>query len=585
MAETLKDYLLTLGFKVEKGEEARFKDAMSGAAKTAAAIAASMTAAAAAISATVLKIASDFDALYFAAQRSNATVASIKSLSYALSQVGGSSGQAAAAIEGVATALRTNPGTEGFLKSLGVATRENGRLRETGAIIHDIVEVLKTKPYYVSAQIARVLGIDEKTWNITVSNWGKIEEFQEEYRRQAKAMGVDPDKAAESSNKLMTSFRQLQTTVSLTLDKIITDLQPVLSRYLAEFGQWVQDHSEEIKAAILAIVQAVAGLAKDLAELAKRLNPVVDQFIGMTEALVGPNGLKAALEAVMIFMAGVWLARMLGVLSTLMRNPAFIALAAIAGISYDLFGMTDQEKLDVGGNVNDAINGKAGEEGWFARQRNRIRGALGLGPQDNKGNPMPDKSKAEGVNPELQKRYQAMLDAMPPELRDKVRVGSGYRSEEQQKRLWDEAVRKYGSEAEARKWVAPPGKSQHNRGEAFDLQFDTPEARAWVHQNAEKYGLTFPLPHEPWHMERTDGRQKRSSFDADGAMRQQSALMGQAGNEYALMPGTSRSVSISQQTQVNIQGSKDPAGTADAVTSTQPRVNADLLMLGKSAFA
>lgn len=76
-----------------------------------------------------------------------------------------------------------------------------------------------------------------------------------------------------------------------------------------------------------------------------------------------------------------------------------------------------------------------------------------------------------------------------------------------------------------------------------------------------------------------------SPEEVEALRKKQSFLMGQGGNQYALMPGTSRSVSISQQTQVNIQGSKDPAGTADAVTSTQPRVNADLLMLGKSAFA
>ncbi|MFG1417171.1 D-alanyl-D-alanine carboxypeptidase family protein [Xanthobacter sp. V0B-10] len=632
MTETIKDYLVTLGFKVEKGEEARFKDILSGVAKTAAGIAAALSAAGVAITATVLKVASDFDSLYFAAMRSNATVASIKSLSYALSQVGGSSGQAAAAIDGVATAIRTSPGIEGLLNSLGVATRENGRLKDTAAIIDGIVETLGKKPYYVSAQIAGVLGIDEKSFQVLVTQWPKIKAFQDEYNRQAASLGVDPDKAAESSNRLMTSFRQLSTTVSLVMDKIVTDLQPVLSQYLKEFGEWVASHSEEIRSAILMIVEAVVGLVKDLAALAKALSPVVDKFIAMSEALVGPNGLKAALDAVMIFMVGTWLVRMTAVLATLMRHPAFIALAAIAGISYDIFGMTDQQKLDVGSGVNDAINGKAADpDNWWTRGQNWVREKFGMGPVDNKGAPKQgadgkqgadssaDRQK-DGINPELQQRFQKMLDGAPDYVKNGVRVTSGYRSEDRQRQLWEEALKKYGSAEEARKWVAPPGRSQHNKGEAYDLQFDSPEARAWVHEHANEYGLKFPLPNENWHMERSDGREGRGNeadqkreqrsdagpvpeqrtqderlavaapvlkipegFGAD-LMQKQALLMG-GSLQSALVSPVSRSVSISQETKVNITGSKDPQGTSDAVTSAQQRINADLFSNGRSAFA
>jgi D-alanyl-D-alanine carboxypeptidase len=42
-------------------------------------------------------------------------------------------------------------------------------------------------------------------------------------------------------------------------------------------------------------------------------------------------------------------------------------------------------------------------------------------------------------------------------------VYSGFRPPWYQKRLFDQAVAKYGSVAKARKWVAPPGKSRHGR--------------------------------------------------------------------------------------------------------------------------
>ena len=43
------------------------------------------------------------------------------------------------------------------------------------------------------------------------------------------------------------------------------------------------------------------------------------------------------------------------------------------------------------------------------------------------------------------------------------RVNSGYRPPWYQKRLWDEAVKKYGSEQAAAKWVARPGTSRHGK--------------------------------------------------------------------------------------------------------------------------
>lgn len=82
-----------------------------------------------------------------------------------------------------------------------------------------------------------------------------------------------------------------------------------------------------------------------------------------------------------------------------------------------------------------------------------------------------------------------------------ISINSGYRSVEHQQRLWDQALAKYGSPEVARKWVAPPGKSQHNHGNAADLRYETDADRLWAHDNAEKYGLNFRLGNEPWHIE------------------------------------------------------------------------------------
>lgn len=111
-----------------------------------------------------------------------------------------------------------------------------------------------------------------------------------------------------------------------------------------------------------------------------------------------------------------------------------------------------------------------------------------------------------GLDPQMQNALAALFSAAPEGVRDGLRINSAYRSPEVQARLYEEALARYGSEAEARRWVAPPGRSQHNHGRAVDIGYLSPEARAWAHENASAYGLSFPLSNEDWHIELAGAR-------------------------------------------------------------------------------
>ncbi len=94
-----------------------------------------------------------------------------------------------------------------------------------------------------------------------------------------------------------------------------------------------------------------------------------------------------------------------------------------------------------------------------------------------------------------------MFAAAPPEIAQHLRIPSGFRSPERQAQLWQDALTKYGSPEKARKWVAPPGRSNHNYGHAVDLKYLDPSATTWAHENAGRFGLAFPLSNENWHIE------------------------------------------------------------------------------------
>lgn len=113
----------------------------------------------------------------------------------------------------------------------------------------------------------------------------------------------------------------------------------------------------------------------------------------------------------------------------------------------------------------------------------------------------------DGLNPEFLNSLQAMINASG----GKIYLVSGYRSEERQQQLWDAAVAKYGSPEAARKWVAPPGSSNHNFGLAADLGGDL----SLAHQLAPQFGLSFRMQWEPWHIEPINVAKLRGSDPKD----------------------------------------------------------------------
>ena len=110
---------------------------------------------------------------------------------------------------------------------------------------------------------------------------------------------------------------------------------------------------------------------------------------------------------------------------------------------------------------------------------------------------------------------------------------SGFRTVEYQRGLFNRAIKRYGSEARAARWVAPPGYSEHHTGLALDIGdesepacdtepcFVKTRASEWLKKNAARFGfeLSFPQNHgavsyEPWHWRFIGDESSRKIFAA-----------------------------------------------------------------------
>lgn len=254
-AETLKDFLISLGFKVDEAGARKFDAVVAGTTLKAIELGVKVEAAALSVVAFTAKIASGLDDLYWASQRTGATVEGIKQIGYAVSQVGGSVDWARGSLENLARFMRNNPGAEGFLNRLGVQTRDaSGNMRDMATIFTGVGQRLSSMPYYRANQYAQMLGLDENT--LMAMRRG-IGQFSGEYTAMAKAIGYNADVAAVSSNKFMTSLRSFGLMAGMARDKIGSSLADGLAGSLDRLRRQILENFPKIEGAITGTVKGI----------------------------------------------------------------------------------------------------------------------------------------------------------------------------------------------------------------------------------------------------------------------------------------------------------------------------------------
>ncbi|CAH3683998.1 TPA: hypothetical protein MIO41_13605 [Klebsiella pneumoniae subsp. pneumoniae] len=254
-AETLKDFLISLGFNVDEAGAKKFDAVVAGTTLKAIELGVKVEAAALSVVAFTAKIASSLDNLYWASQRTGATVEGIKQIGYAVSQVGGSADSARGSLENLARFIRNNPGAEGFLNRLGVQTRDaSGNMRDMATIFTGVGQRLSSMPYYRANQYAQMLGLDENT--LMAMRRG-IGQFSGEYTAMAKAIGYNADVAAVSSNKFMTSLRSFGLMAGMARDKIGSSLADGLAGSLDRLRRQILENFPKIEGAITGTVKGI----------------------------------------------------------------------------------------------------------------------------------------------------------------------------------------------------------------------------------------------------------------------------------------------------------------------------------------
>ncbi|HCA7459999.1 TPA: lytic transglycosylase [Enterobacter roggenkampii] len=323
-AETIKDFLVSLGFDIDEAGASKFDSVLAGTTANAIKMGLAVEGAALTVVAFTAKIASGLDNLYWASQRTGATVHGIQSIGYAVSQVGGSVDAARSSLESLSRFVRNNPGAEGFLNRLGVQTRDaSGNMRDMAAIFTGVGQKLSSMPYYRANQYAQMLGIDENTLMAMRRGVGG---FSGQYSAMAKAIGFNADEAARSSNKFMTSLREFGAMAGMARDKIGSNLAGGLAGSLDTLRRHILDNFPRIEQTLTKAIKGILALGDIIGRLFFRLIEGTSSLITWWQSLD-----KQTRELISLFGALTIALRILN--STFWMSPIGLITALAAGIA------------------------------------------------------------------------------------------------------------------------------------------------------------------------------------------------------------------------------------------------------------
>lgn len=371
--ETLREFLVALGFQLDENSFSKFETGLGRATAGALELGEVVVATAVAVETAVARMSRQFEDLFYQSQRTGSAVRAIQGFEYAARTVGVSSSQAMSAVEGLARAMRSNPGIGALLGQLGVRTQGRGAVE----ILGDVIGQLRRMPFYLAQQYGQTLGIDGDTLLMLISRYDELRRAQVDYEQRQRAAGVDAQKLASDSRAFGNALRALETTLGLIADRILQDFIGPVTNAVTLMDHWAQqfidlDRATSGWATTLATVGTTA-LAAWLAKLllarvlfrgAAAEAAVAATAAGAGGAAAGAGGAAAAAGGASVAgslaSGGVWglLLGALGLVKYDKNNVARDWIRGKLGIREDL------DKNDKTGSVVDFFQ----SQGWSREQ-------------------------------------------------------------------------------------------------------------------------------------------------------------------------------------------------------------------------
>jgi transglycosylase-like protein with SLT domain len=224
--EVIREYLVQLGFQVNKSEQQDFTKTIKENDKLVATFSKTILGAIVAVGAMAAKFASSMDQLYYSSQKASSSAANLKAFEYAGRQIGLTSEAVDGMVQNLAMTLRTDPGMKGWVESLGVNASE---ARQGVDIWMDLLTKLHDKPFYEGVQFAQMIGMSPDQFFQIETNLDQFRGKVQDRLGMAKTAGLDQDAAALRGRDLANEAGRIAEQSGIGLDKLGEAAAPTLS--------------------------------------------------------------------------------------------------------------------------------------------------------------------------------------------------------------------------------------------------------------------------------------------------------------------------------------------------------------------
>jgi hypothetical protein len=209
MSDVIREFLVSLGFRIDANGMRRFQDAVSGSTSSVGGLGRAAFDAALQVTDAVEKMAKQYESLSYASQRTGASTGNLKSAAYAFSQIGLSAEEGAAAIERFADLMMNNPGKKSFVEGWGATAEDTAtKLKQ---FMHNIKKAYpKKEDYFVASRMAETGGVGNDIFKQYFNNSEEFDKYFDAYNKKLEDAGLNTKKVADESKALGRALTELE---------------------------------------------------------------------------------------------------------------------------------------------------------------------------------------------------------------------------------------------------------------------------------------------------------------------------------------------------------------------------------------
>ncbi len=294
-ATILQEFLVRCGFQIDEASGKRFVDRLERIGKDVMGLGSTVAGTTAAVETMSRKFAESMEKLYYASQRTGASIESLRSMDQGAQRIGLSAGKTTEILKGMVSAMRLNPGMEALM-------RGQFQIKSSGTtMLFDFLDRMAKMPLMVSSQWASMFGMSADDLQQMIMFRKELREEDEKSNQRGKIFGVN-QQWGDDFHKFMNDVRDMVESFDLLGTKFAHDFLPIADdvvKFLTQVAEWMakaDDATGGLVGKVTALVTAL-GAFKGVAAVAGRMMGLggATSAAGAGAAAVAKRGLLARL--------------------------------------------------------------------------------------------------------------------------------------------------------------------------------------------------------------------------------------------------------------------------------------------------